>query len=287
MNEDDWLAEQFEAQRTRLETVARRMLGSRAEADDAVQEAWIRLSRSDAGAIENLGAWLTTVVSRVCLNMLQARRSHPEVPLSSEAAEPATTGVEADPEHEAMLADSIGLALMITLDSLTPPERVAFVLHDIFGVPFEEIAPVVSRSAPATRQLASRARRRVRRQESDPDTNRLMQAKLVDAFLAAARGGDLAELVALLAPDVVLRADATTVAIGAAAQTRGADQVAAFCQRARGAHAVLVDGAAAAIWMPGGKPRVLFTFTVAAGQITEIDLIGDPAQLSALGLARA
>src|SRR5215213_8287712 len=208
MHDNDWLAQRFEEHRTRLTAVANRMLGSASEADDAVQEAWLRLSRSDADSIENLGSWLTTVLSRVCLNILQARRSRPEVPLGPDVPEPAvgrTAG--SDPEREALLAETIGLGLLIVLDTLSPPERVAFVLHDMFGVPFEQIAPILGRNAAATRQLASRARRRVQRQDASHDADRLRHAKLVEAFLAAARNGEFDRLLELLDPDVVLTAD--------------------------------------------------------------------------------
>jgi RNA polymerase sigma factor (sigma-70 family) len=285
MHDTDWLAQRFEEHRTRLTTVARRMLGSASEADDAVQEAWLRLSRSDADQIENLGSWLTTVLSRVCLNILQARRSRPEVPLGPDVPEPAaghTTG--ADPEHEALLAESIGLALLIVLDTLPPAERVAFVLHDMFGVPFEEIAPIVGRNAPAARQLASRARRRVRREDASGEANRLRQAKLVDAFLAAARNAEFDRLLALLDPDVILTADQTSAQLGAAQEIHGAAAVAEFSRRARGATPVLLNGAAAAVWIVGGQPRVVYSFTVSGERITAIDLIADPARLRQLDL---
>jgi len=260
------------------------MLGSASEADDAVQEAWIRLSRSDAESIDNLGAWLTTVLSRVCLNMLQARRSRPEVPLGLDAPEPAT---EADPEHEALLADSIGLALLVVLDTLTPAERVAFVLHDMFGVPFEEIAPIVGRNTPATRQLASRARRRVRREDAGAEASRLRHAKLVDAFLAAARNGEFDRLLAVLDPGVVLRADQTAADMGAAREIHGIAEVGAFSRRARGATPALLDGAAAVVWIVDGRPRVVYRFTTSDEKITGIELIADPERLSALDLVIA
>jgi len=261
------------------------MLGSSGEADDAVQEAWIRLSRSDAAAIDNLGGWLTTVTSRVCLNVLQSRRSRPEVPLDPDAPEPAASDAAGDdPEHEALLADSIGLALLVVLDTLSPAERVAFVLHDMFGVPFDEIAPIVRRSPPATRQLASRARRRVRRQDAGQAANRVQHARLVDAFLAAARGGRFEALLAVLDPDVVLRADAAAVALGAAPETRGAVDVAGWCRYARGARPALVDGAPAVVWMPGGTLRVVYRFTTEGDRITAIDLIADPERLRDLDL---
>ena len=281
MHDTDSLAQTFEEHRTRLTAVANRMLGSASEADDAVQEAWIRLSRSDAESIDNLGAWLTTVLSRVCLNMLQSRRSRPEVPLGLDAPEPAT---EADPEHEALLADSIGLALLVVLDTLTPAERVAFVLHDMFGVPFEEIAPIVGRNAPATRQLASRARRRVRREDAGGEASRLRHAKLVDAFLAAARNGEFDRLLALLDPEVVLTADDTAVGMGAAREIRGVAEVAAFSRRARGATPALLDGDAAVVWIVEGELRVVYRFTTADETITGIDLIADAARLRELDL---
>ena len=282
MHDSDWLAQRFEEDRPRLTAVAYRMLGSTSEADDAVQETWLRLSRSDASAIENLRGWLTTVVSRVCLNLLQARRSRPEVPLEPEVVEPAAGP---DPEHEAQLADAVGIALLIVLDALAPAERVAFVLHDMFAVPFDDIAPIVGRSTPATRQLASRARRRVRREDAGADVDRLRQAKLVDAFLAAARNGDFAALLAVLDPDVVLRADQTAMGLGAPQETRGAADVAAFSRRARGAKAALLDGAPAAVWLPADRPPVVYRFTVGEGRITAIDLIADPAHLQRLELA--
>jgi len=260
------------------------MLGSPAEADDAVQEAWIRLSRSDAEAIENLGAWLTTVLSRVCLNVLQSRRAHPEVPLEPDASEPAPTEEADDPEYEAMLADSIGLALLVVLDTLSPAERVAFVLHDMFGIPFDDIAPIVRRNTTATRQLASRARRRVRNEDPGDQADRLRQAKLVDAFLAAARGGDFDGLLAILDPDVVLRADATVVAMGAAPETRGATPVAERLKVARNAQPALLDGMPAAMWKPDGELRVVYRFTTSGDRITTVELIGDPERLAALDL---
>jgi RNA polymerase sigma factor (sigma-70 family) len=284
MDDNQWLAQRFEEHRARLTAVAQRMLGSPSEAEDAVQEAWLRLNRSDADSIENLGAWLTTVLSRVCLNMLQARRSRPEVPLEAGTAGAAADG--ADPEHEALLADSVGLALLVVLDTLSPPERVALVLHDMFGVSFEEIGPIVGRNEIAARQLASRARRRVRGEEPDLEgPDRLRRAELVDAFLAAARSGEFERLLAVLDPDVVLRADAAAVALGVAPELHGAPDVARFCRRASGARAVLLDGDPAAVWMPGGEARVVYGFETAGGRITAIDLIADPARLRVLGLA--
>ena len=285
MHDNEWLAQRFEENRGRLTGIASRMLGSASDADDAVQEAWLRLSRSDADAIENLGKWLTTVVSRVCLNILQSRRSRPEAPLDEVGPEtPADEALGSDPEQEALLADSIGLALTIMLDMLSPGERVAFVLHDVFGVPFEEIAPIVGRSDEAARKLASRARRLVRMQDEDQATNALRQARLVEAFLAAARNGEFEHLLAVLDPDVVLRADSTVVALGAPSEAHGAVAVGRFCRRARGAVPALLNGAAAVAWMPDGELRVLFKFTTGGAKITAIDLIGDPEHLRQLDL---
>jgi RNA polymerase sigma factor (sigma-70 family) len=287
MDEGDWLAARFEQHRTRLTAVAYRMLGSPSEADDVVQEAWLRFNRSDTSAVENLGSWLTTVVSRLCLNILQTRRSRPEVPLDSDSleAEPMVShdsGV--DPEEEMLLADSIGLALLVVLDTLTPAERVAFVLHDMFAVSFEEIAPILGRSPGAARQLASRARRRVQGQGRDRDSDGLRQSKLVDAFLAAARKGNFHALLALLDPDVVLRADQAAVHLGAAQEIRGAPGVATFARRAQGAKPALVNGAAGAVWMPGGRPRVVFVFTISGDKIISIDLIADPERFGQIDL---
>lgn len=285
MPDPDWLAQRFEEHRTRLTAVANRMLGSAGEADDAVQEAWLRLSRSDADSIENLGSWLNTVLSRVCLNILQARRSRPEVSLGPDVPESAAGHIAGpDPEHEALLAESIGLALLIVLDTLSPAERVAFVLHDMFGVPFEEIAPIVGRNAAAARQLASRARRRVQREDASGEADRLRHAMLVDAFLAAARNGDFDRLLGLLDPDVVLAADQTAEQMGVAQEIHGAAEVAEFSRRARGATPALLDGAAAAVWMPGGQLRVVYSFTISGENITAIDLIADPARLRELDL---
>jgi RNA polymerase sigma-70 factor (ECF subfamily) len=288
MHDTDWLAQRFEERRTRLTAVAYRMLGSRSEADDAVQEAWLRLSRSDAESIEDLGAWLTTVLSRVCLNMLQGRRSRPEVPLAPDVPEPAVGHtVGHDPEQEALLAESIGLALLVVLDTLSPAERVAFVLHDMFGVPFEEIAPIVGRNAPAARQLASRAHRRVQRPDARGAADRLRHAKLVDAFLAAARDGEFDRLLALLDPDVVLSADETAAQMGATQEIRGAAEVARFSRRARGATPALLDGAAAVVWVVGGQTRVVYSFTTDGERITAIGLIADPERLDELDLVIA
>ena len=279
----DELARRFEAHRTRLTTLATRMLGSAEEADDAVQETWLRLSRTDSEAIKNLGAWLTTVLSRVCLTVLQARRIRPEVPLDPGLDDPIADD-ETDPQHEALLADSIGLALLVVLDTLAPAERVAFVLHDMFGVSFDEIGPIVGRSTPAARQLASRARRRVRQEDQDPETNRLQQAKLVDAFLAAARDGDFERLLGVLDPEIVLTADPVAAQIGVAPELHGATAVAEFSRYARGATPALLDGAAAVVWIVGGRPRVVYRFTTGGDHITAIELIGDPDRVAALDL---
>jgi RNA polymerase sigma factor (sigma-70 family) len=278
------LAERFEEHRSRLRAVAYRILGSTSDADDAVQEAWIRFSRSDTTAIDNLGSWLSTVVSRVCLNMLQARRSRPQPARDPELPEPRSESPEEDPEQEALLADSVGMALMVVLDRLSPAERVAFVLHDVFAIPFDDIAPVLDRSTAATRQLASRARARVRSQEATLQAERRRQAELVDAFLAAARHGDFEALLALLDPDVILRADERAVAMGAPRETRGAQPVGAFARRARGATPALLDGAPAAVWIQRGELRVVYRFTTNAEHITAIELVADPERIEQLDL---
>ncbi len=292
MVEHDWLAERFEEHRGHLRAVAYRMLGSRSEADDAVQEAWLRLSRADTSGVENLRGWLTTVVARLCLDMLRSRTARPEEPLEGSAhppeplasgdagsdpehdallsahpPEPLASGdAGSDPEHDALLADSVGLALLVVLETLAPAERVAFVLHDMFDLPFDEIAPIVGRSAAAARQLASRARRRVQGATTTRGADVARQRQLVDAFLAASRGGDfaalLADFAALLAvldPEVVLRADPAAVQMGAAAEVRGAQAVAdTFKGRARAAQPALVNGAVGLVWYTGGQPHVVF-----------------------------
>jgi RNA polymerase sigma factor (sigma-70 family) len=284
---DEWLAQRFEKNRTHLRAVAYRMLGSISEADDALQETWLRLSRSDTSEVENLGGWLTTVVGRVCLDMLRSRRSRREEPLGVHVPEPIVSRADGiDPEHEALLADSVGLALLVVLETLSPAERLAFVLHDMFGVPFEEIAPIVGRSPTAARQLASRARRRVRGAAPVPDVDLTRQREVVDAFLAASRGGDFDALVAVLDPDVVLRADRAAVHAGASREVRGAAAVAdTFSGRARFAQPALVNGAVGAVWAPGGRPRVVFGFTITRGKIVEIDILVDPERLRQLDLA--
>jgi RNA polymerase sigma factor (sigma-70 family) len=289
-SEHNRLAEQFEANRTHLRAVAYRLLGSLDEADDAVQEAWLHLTRSGTGGVNNLGGWLTTVVARVCLDMLRSRKSRREEPLDTLLPDPiAGLGDGIDPEHEALLADSVGFALLVVLQTLAPAERLAFVLHDLFAVPFDEIAPIVGRSPTAARQLASRARRRVQGQGQGaptlPNADLTRQREVVDAFLAASRGGDFEALLALLDPDVVVRADHAAVQTGAPAEVRGAPAVAGtFSGRARFAQPALVNGAAGAVWAPGGRPRVVFSFTLTHGKIVAIDMIADPAHLRRLDL---
>jgi RNA polymerase sigma-70 factor (ECF subfamily) len=265
------------------------MLGSVSEAEDAVQEAWLRLSRSDAAAVENLGGWLTTVVARVCLDMLRSRKSRREEPLGPQdtAREARARGPRrADPEQDVLLADSVGLALLVVLETLAPAERVAFVLHDMFDLAFDEIAPIVGRSPVAARQLASRARRRVQGGAASAEADRARQREVVGAFLAAARGGDMAALLAVLDPDVVVRADAAAVQLGAAAEIHGAAAAAeSFSKRSRGAQPALVEGMPGLVWAPGGQPRVAFVFTVVEGRVAEIELVADPVRLAGLDLA--
>jgi RNA polymerase sigma factor (sigma-70 family) len=290
MDQGDWLAERFEAHRTHLRGVAYRMLGSLSEADDAVQESWLHLSRSDASGVENLGGWLTTIVARVCLDMLRARRSRREEPLGARLPDPIVSrDGQADPEQQALLSDSVGLALLVVLETLAPAERLAFVLHDMFGVPFEEIAAIVGRSPTAARQLASRARRRVQGAATVPDADLARQRAVVDAFLAAARGGDFDALLAVLDPDVVVRADVGAVRAGASREVRGAAAVArqalTFSRLAPFAQPALVNGAAGVVAAPGGRPFAVLGFTVRQGKIVEIDVLADPARLRQLDLA--
>jgi RNA polymerase sigma factor (sigma-70 family) len=287
MDERDRLAEQFEEHRGHLRAVAYKMLGSLSEADDAVQESWLRLSRSDASEVENLRAWLTTVVARVALNVLRSRRTRGEEPLDVRVPDPVVTADDGtQPEHEALLADSVGLALLVVLDTLGPAERLAFVLHDMFGVPFDEIAGMVDRSPAAARQLASRARRRVQGAAPVPDADLAAQRRVVDAFFAAARDGDFDALVAVLHPDVVSRGDGGP---GASAVARCARDVAAraltFARLAPFVRPALVNGAAGAVVAPRGEPFSVMGFTVVGGRIVEIDAITDPARLRALDLA--
>lgn len=285
MDEKDFLAERFETHRTQLRAVAYRMLGSLAEADDAVQEAWLRLVRSDSDGIENLGGWLTTVVGRVCLDMLRSRTSRGEEPLDVRVPDPLVGHVEAiDPEHQAMLADSVGLALLVVVQTLGPAERLAYVLHDMFAVPFDEIAPMVGRTPAAARQLASRARRRVQGAATVPDADLTRQRKVVDAFLAAARDGDFDALVAVLDPDVVLRAD--TGGEAAAKVVRGAAAVAGqaltFQRVSQSARPALVNGAAGIVTTVDGRPVAVLGFTVTDGKVTAIDILADPERLGRL-----
>ncbi|HEV7721364.1 MAG TPA: sigma-70 family RNA polymerase sigma factor [Iamia sp.] len=286
MDPDATLTDQFEGERARLRSVAQRLLGSSAEADDAVQEAWVRLSRTDATEVGNLGGWLTTVVSRVCLDMLRARRRRPIDPRGDDALEPVpSTEATVDPETEALLGDSVGLALVVVLERLAPAERVAFVLHDLFAVPFDEIAPVVGRTAEATRQLASRARRRVRGAEPGSAADRERQREVVEAFLAASRGGDLTALLAVLDPDVVVRADDAAVATGADAEVVGAVAVAAtFAGRAKTAQPAVVGGNIGLVWAYQGTPKVAFDLVIVDDRIMAIDLIADADHLADLDL---
>ncbi len=284
MDEHDWLAEQFEAERSHLRAVAYRMLGSLSEADDAVQESWLHLSRADTSGVANLGGWLTTVVARVCLDMLRSRKSRREEPLGEDISEPMMSREDGiDPEQEALLADSVGLALLVVLETLAPAERLAFVLHDLFDVPFDEIAPIVGRSPTAARQLASRARRRVQGAETAPDADLSHQRTVVDAFLAASRGGDFEALLAVLDPGVVFRADPAAVSAGASKEVRGAPAVARqFAGRARFAQPALVNGVVGLVWAPRGQTRVIFGLTVRHGKIVAIDLVADPERLDQL-----
>jgi RNA polymerase sigma factor (sigma-70 family) len=284
VEDQDWLAQQFEQYRPHLRAVAYRMLGSLGDGDDAVQEAWLRLSRSDTAAVANLGGWLTTVVSRVCLDMLRARRSRQEEYVGSWLPEPIVSlDAHVDPEQEAILADSLGLALLVVLETLTPPERLAFVLHDMFGVPFEEIAGIVERTPDAARQLASRGRRRVRGAAPSPDADQSRQREIVDAFVAAARSGDFDALLAVLDPDVVFRID-SGLSLGARPPVTGADAVArqvisrapSFAPFARPA---LVNGTAGFVVGPEGRPIAVVAFTLLGDRIVEIDIVTDPAKL--------
>lgn len=290
MADQSFLAERFEAERPHLRGVAYRMLGSVSEADDAVQEAWIRLSRSDTAEIENLRAWLTTVVARVSLNVLRARRARPEAPLETHLPDPLIgPRAGADPEQEALLGDAVGLALYVVLDALTPAERVAFVLHDVFAIPFDDIAPIVGRTPTATRQLASRARRRVQGTPV-PDVDLSAQWTVVEAFLAAAREGDFAGLVAVLDPDVVVRADGGPRRPTLSAVTRGAPEAAGqallFRQFAGNATRVLVNGVPGGIaWKPDGTPFAVLALTVTGGRIAAIDVLTDPDRLAGLDLS--
>ena len=290
MNETDWLAERFEAHRGHLRAVAYRMLGSLAEADDAVQDVWLRLSRSGTENVENLGGWLTTIVARVCLNVLRSRQVRREESLDAHVPDPVISRADGvDPEHEALLADSVGLALYVVLDTLTPAERLAFVLHDMFDVPFDEIAPMVGRSPDAARQLASRARRRVRGSAPVPDADVTRQRELVNAFFAAARRGDFEALVAVLDPDAVMRSDGGAARPGLSQVVRGATAIAGraitFAQPSAVLRPALMKGAAVVVVTVGREPVSVMGFTVTAGKIVEIDVVADPDRLRRLDLA--
>jgi RNA polymerase sigma factor (sigma-70 family) len=287
MNEYDWLAERFESHRGHLRAVAYRMLGSLAEADDAVQETWLRLSRSDTSGVDNLGGWLTTVTARICLDMLRSRKARGEQPLGIHLPDPIVSRADAlDPEQQALLADSVGLALLVVLETLSPAERLTFVLHDMFAVPFEQIGVIVGRSPAAVKQLASRARQRVRNAAPPPDPDLSGQRRVVDAFLAAARSGDFDALVAVLDPDVVVRSDA---GVRPGSVVRGAASVAGnaitFSRVAQIAKPVLVNGAPGLVGMVDGQPVSLMAFTVTGGKIVAMDVLTDPDRLRQLDLS--
>ncbi len=290
MAEDDWLVEPFQTYRDHLHAVAYRMLGSLSEADDAVQEAWLRLRRADTSDVANLGGWLTTVVSRVCLDMLRSRASRREESLDIHLPDPIVASEDSvDPEHEAVLADSVGLALLVVLETLAPAERLAFVLHDMFAVPFEEIAPIVGRTPAAARQLASRGRRRVQGKATVSDADLSRQRQVVDAFFAATRDGDLAALIAVLDPEVVLRADRGGPARH---EVRGAERVARQASTFNAGESTgiivrpaLVNGAAGFVTTKDGEPFSVLGFTVVADRIVEIDILADPVRLASLDLS--
>ncbi|GLW66415.1 DNA-directed RNA polymerase sigma-70 factor [Actinomadura rubrobrunea] len=289
MNERDLLAARFEEHRAHLKAVAYRMLGSLSEAEDAVQEAWLRLSRSDTSEVANLGGWLTTVVGRVCLDMLRSRTSRRETPLEHGLPDPVVSRADGvDPEQEALVADSVGLALLVVLQSLSPAERLAFVLHDMFGVPFEDIAPIVGRTPTAARKLASRARGRVRGAVPEPDPDPRRQRAVVEAFLAASRGGDFDALVAVLHPDVVVRVEGGAAGPGVVKVIRGAAEAARqaliYAQRAGSVYPALVNGAAGLVSTRDGRPFSVLSFTVSDGKIVAVDVLADPERLSALDL---
>jgi RNA polymerase sigma-70 factor (ECF subfamily) len=290
MDEQDRLAERFEAHRSHLQGVAYRMLGARSEADDAVQETWLRFNRTDTSNVENLGGWLTTVMARVCLNILRSRRSRREEPLRPPAVDPVASGdYGIDPEDEALLADSVGLALLVVLDRLGPAERIAFVLHDMFAVPFDEIAPIVERTPTAAKKLASRARQRVKGTVTIPAADLTQHRRVVEAFLSASRGGDVNALLAVLDPDVVRRADHVALPVGAAPEVRGARVVAeetrSNAKRARLARPALIDGALGLVVAPRGRLVVALALEITDGKITAIDVIADPDRLRQLDLA--
>ncbi|HEY8456584.1 MAG TPA: sigma-70 family RNA polymerase sigma factor [Actinopolymorphaceae bacterium] len=283
-----WLAEQFESHRNRLRAVAHRMLGSFAEADDAVQEAWLRIRHSDPSGVENVGGWLTTIVARVALDMLRSRKARREEPLDAHELDGMSNGHGLDPQQEAELADSVGLALLVVLDRLAPAERVAFVLHNLFAVPFDEIAPIVGRSPAATRQLASRARRRIQGSPAVPHQDLARQREVVDAFLSAARAGDLNGLVAVFDPDVVLHADHPAAPTGTRTEIRGAQRVAeralVFSDMARYAQQALVNGAVGLVVAPRGRLLRALCFTITHQKIAAIEIVTDPVRLDQLEL---
>ena len=290
MGERTWLAEQFEQNRGRLRAVAYRMLGSMNEADDAVQEAWLRLNRSEESSIENLGGWLTTVVARVCLDMLRSRKSRREEPIGEQVSGPvAGSGPGSDPEQEVLLADSVGLALLVVLGRLTPAERVAFVLHDMFAMPFEEIGPIVGRTPTAARQLASRARRRVQGASTVPDANITEQLEVANTFLKALRAGDIEGLISVLDPDVVVHVDEAAARPGAPREIRGAQNWArgavAFAAMARFVQPALVNGSVGVVWAPRGRLLRALTFVLKGGKIAQVEIIADPQRLRDLNLA--
>jgi RNA polymerase sigma-70 factor (ECF subfamily) len=289
MNDQEWLAGRFEEHRSRLRAVAYRMLGSLSEADDALQESWLRVSRADASGVENMQGWLTTVVARVCLNMLQSRKSRREESLDVRVPDPVVSRPDGtDPEHEALLADSVGLAMFVVLETLAPAERLAFVLHDVFAVPFEEIAPIVGRTPTAARQLASRARRRVQGATPVPDADLTRQREVVDAFLAAARAGDFEGLLAVLDPDVVLRSDGGPKLPDISRVVRGAAAVAgqalAYSGAARFSRPALVNGGPGLVVLTKGRPFAVMGCTIVGGKIVEMDILADPERLSKLDL---
>jgi RNA polymerase sigma-70 factor (ECF subfamily) len=289
MSANDWQATSFEEHRAHLRGIAYRMLGSLSEADDAVQDAWLRFSHADTSEVGNLRGWLTTVVARVCLNALRARRSRRERSLEQALPEPIVSWPDgSDPQHEALLGEAVGMAMLIVLDTLSPAERVAFVLHDVFGLPFDEIAPIVGRSPAATRQLASRGRRRVR-ESPEPDADMGRQRAVVDAFIRASRDGDFEALLAVLDPDVVLRADGGAAPGDRPRVVRGAEAVAsqalAYRNLAPAARTALVNGAIGGIVYRDGRPFSVLAFTVSGGRIVEIDIVADPARLARLDLS--
>jgi RNA polymerase sigma-70 factor, ECF subfamily len=285
MDETELLTRRFEAALPRLRAVAYAMLGSQAEADDAAEEAWLRFDGADTSGVENLVGWLTAIVARVCLDRLGSCSSEHECPVGAHRTEPIVGVDDGDPEHQGLMVESVGSALVVGLDLLAPGERVAFVLHDIFAVSFDEIAPIVGRSPEAARQLASRARRRVQRASAVPASARDRQREIVEALLAASRDGDFDAVLALLDPDVMLRADDTAVHIGAPRAIHGAAAVATRTLRAaRAAHLALVDGAAGLVWAPGGSPWMVFTFTLTDGTVVAIDLLADPERIRQLDI---